>query len=113
MVAIGLLAYSLFIIWVSLRASGTQVQFAPSDKVLHAGAYAVLAVGAFLYWPKMAKWKLWLGCMLYGVLMECGQAFLTVSRTASVGDAVANGLGAALALVICSLAAKLWLSRQA
>ena len=95
-----LIAYSAFIIWASLKKSGNGVSIAHLDKVLHFAVYALLAAIACWVWPKMDRWKIWLGASLYGGLMELCQGYFTQGRMASLADAMANALGAAVAVLL-------------
>jgi len=71
---------------------------AGSDKILHAGAYAV--VGALMRWaagpeardPGASRWA-WLAVAAYGAIDEFHQSFVP-GRTPSVGDWAADAIGA-------------------
>ncbi len=63
------------------------------DKLEHAIAYAALCViGAIAYPRKLARSKLLLGLVLYGVALEALQSFVP-GRVASIADVTANTLG--------------------
>ena len=88
------------IVVMSLRPSVSMGGIAHIDKVLHFGAYAVLAGLARLGWPKL--WGAWifLSFAILGIGIEIAQHMMSVGRTGSLGDTAANLLGAALPLVI-------------
>lgn len=95
--------------WASDRVLGTGAARAVSDKVLHAGAYAVLAAcwlaALRASWPAVAPVPLaWLAACaasLYGATDEWHQSFV-VGRTADVWDWVADSAGAAAVALIVS-----------
>ena len=96
----GIVAFSVFILWASLKKVGNGVSIEHIDKVFHFGIYALLAVFACWVWPKVNGWKIWLGSSLYGGLMELCQGYFTQGRTPSLADALANALGAAIAVIL-------------
>jgi len=102
-VRMGVGAYGLFIVWVSLRPAGTAGAVPHLDKALHLLVYAILAVGISLGWPRLSKFRIFLGCVLFGASMEMGQALIGSGRTASLWDGVANSLGAALGIYLVIL----------
>jgi hypothetical protein len=93
---IGALVWAAILFWQSSSSgAGSFLGFLPagSDKVLHAGAYSVLAALITL-----ATGNPVLGGLLavgYGVTDEIHQSFVP-GRFASVGDLVADAIGAAL-----------------
>lgn len=93
---VGAIVWAAVLFWQSSSSSaGSFLGFLPdgSDKVLHAGAYAVLA--ALL---TLATGRPLLGVGLaiaYGITDEVHQSFVP-GRDASVGDLVADAAGAAL-----------------
>ena len=95
--------YSMFIVWASLRSTGTGGSIPHFDKVLHLLVYAVLACGVLLAWPKLSKMKVFLLCAAFGGVMELAQGFTGIGRTASLMDGLANSLGAALGVYIAAL----------
>ena len=95
--------YSMFIVWASLRSTGTGGSIPHFDKVLHLLVYAVLACGVLLAWPKLSKMKVFLLCAAFGGVMELAQGFTGIGRTASLMDGLANSLGAALGEYIAAL----------
>ncbi len=70
------------------------------DKIMHLGAYAVLAGLARLGWPALWGGSIFLGLGLFGIGIEFAQHLMPLGRTGSLGDTAANLSGAALALVI-------------
>ncbi len=90
--------YCLFIVWVSLLPSSQENSIPHLDKILHAGVYGLLAFGLSLTWQNVSKVKIWMACLLYGGVMEIAQGSLTLTRTPSLLDFIANGVGAATAL---------------
>jgi len=100
---IGVGAYGLFIVWASLRPTGTGGAIPHFDKVLHLLVYACLAFGVMLAWPKLSKMKVFWACAAFGGLMEVAQGVIGLGRTASLMDGLANSLGAALGVYIASL----------
>lgn len=77
-----------------------------SDKLMHAAAYAVLGALAFvgasrrrLSLSRAAVWEAVLLASAYGALDELHQAFVP-KRFASVGDFVADAIGATLGVLV-------------
>ena len=95
--------YSVFIVWASLRSSGTGGAIPHFDKVLHLLVYAVLACAVLLAWPNLSKMKVFLHCAAFGGVMELAQGFTGIGRTVSLMDGLANSLGAALGVYIAAL----------
>lgn len=71
------------------------------DKLLHAIAFAVLAVLAYASWPGAHLMVLWLILVLAGLASE-GLQQLTPERRFCWRDAVANAAGAAIGLGLVS-----------
>lgn len=102
-----LAAYTALIAYLALRPSVATGGLPGLDKVLHAGAFAVMAL--------LAVWALGAariaaacaGAFMVGLLIEAGQHALPYGRDASLGDIAANGLGCAAA----AFAAKVWAPR--
>jgi VanZ family protein len=76
------------------------------DKLAHAVCWAALGLAAWMVpWPgggsraRRAAWTL-LITVTYGGLLELAQHFLVRGRTGELGDAVADALGAGLAVSI-------------
>ena len=96
-IALGI--YLLLLIYFSLMPtvpSPAEV----SDKILHFIAYGGLTALAAAAWPRLALLWLLLGVSAVGALLELMQGLLSIGRTASFGDQLANMSGAALALLI-------------
>jgi len=70
------------------------------DKVMHLGAYGVLAGLCRLGWPKVWGGILFLLLACFGIIIELSQHFMALGRTGSIADTLANMLGAALALMV-------------
>ena len=68
------------------------------DKILHALAYASLTFGMIFAWPKRSLVLIFTGAFVLGALLEIYQGTLGVGRTASIYDALANGVGSALVI---------------
>ena len=77
------------------------------DKFNHVAAFASLTVLARMGWPQLGRRTLALGLMVYGLVIEMGQAQPLVGRTASIADMVANGIGIAAGLGLAVLVARL------
>ena len=95
--------YSLFIFWASLRPSLGEQVIPHLDKLMHFGVYGLLALGFNFAWPNFSKIKIWIGCLVFGGIIEIAQGTLTHNRTPSFLDFVSNGLGAAIALLFALL----------
>lgn len=119
------LAWALFVLWGCLNESGSSGglilrlfpflhDFDHTDKLVHAGLHAVLA--SLLWWTGIARmaaqprakalsWSachalfVVLLCAAYGGLIELLQAALTSTRGAEWLDALANTLGASVAVL--------------
>jgi VanZ family protein len=104
----GYLALLLFLSlnpWV--RPKTTAALLSP-DKLAHALAYAILAIGIFLALPctserfhhcRRCAWLMALAISVTaGIGVEIAQSVLTVNRTGSPEDAVANAIGVMLGL---------------
>lgn len=94
------IAALMFILVMSLRPSVNVGSVVHMDKIVHLGAYGVLAGLIRLGWPKLWGGMIFAGLALYGIGIELAQHFMAVGRTGSLADAIANILGAALALII-------------
>lgn len=70
------------------------------DKVQHIVGFGILTtLGCFAYTQK----KVWIcaGLVTYGALIEYFQSALTASRTASLGDWLADIFGVAIGIAVC------------
>lgn len=94
---------ALTIAYLSLRPSFSTGGIQHMDKVHHFLAYAVMAGLFRLGWPRL--WGGWivLGVAAIGVTLEIGQHMMALGRTASIADAIANTLGALMAVLIVHL----------
>lgn len=100
--------YSLFLIWVSLRPAGTGGAIPHLDKVLHLIVYVILAGGIAIAWPKISKFRIFWGCIVFGAALEIAQGLMAAGRTASLWDSLANSLGVALGLYIAVIIGRLF-----
>jgi VanZ family protein len=105
---------ALVILYLSLANAHTFdkvssfIDFPNIDKVVHFGMYfGLMSVFVFENRKIIKGYKhLFLIGLLpfsYGVLMEILQATLTVTRTGSVFDALANGAGILVSILLCIL----------
>ncbi len=94
------LAALLTVAYMSLRPSLSVGGVAHLDKVLHFGAYGVLAGLARLGW--MRNWGGWifLGLAVFGIAIEIAQHTMALGRTGSIADTLANLAGAGFALIL-------------
>lgn len=87
------------ILVMSLKPSVPMGGMTHIDKVLHLGAYAVLAGLARLGWPKLWGGWIFLGFAVLGIGIEIAQHTMNVGRDGSLGDIAANLIGTALPLI--------------
>jgi len=79
--------------------------FEHQDKLIHAAAYAMMALLAWRAWVPQFHVKQWLGvfvvafCSLYGVSDEYHQSFID-GRDADVWDWFADTIGASLMVLV-------------
>jgi len=85
---------------VSLTAVSAPPSVNHMDKLLHAGAYAVITAGLLFALPKRALPGLFIFAFAFGLLLEFLQGTLAVGRTASLYDALANGFGSLLVIFV-------------
>lgn len=88
------------ILFMSLKPSVSVGDVPHIDKVLHFGAYAVLAVLARLGWLKLWGGFIFIGLALFGIGIEIAQHIMNLGRTGSLADIAANLMGAALPLIL-------------
>jgi len=69
------------------------------DKVLHLGAYAVLAGLARIGWPKLWGGLIFFVLATFGIGIEIAQHSMNLGRTGSIADILANLTGTALPLL--------------
>lgn len=125
------LAWALFMLWGCLNETGVSggliLRLFPflngmayADKLVHASLHGVLAT--LLWWAAALRarsvgraWTLVQAacvvglCAVYGGLIEGLQSFLTVTRGAEWLDALANTLGAGLAVLFWQRLGSRWL----
>ena len=93
-----------------LSSSPTEIEvesFSAFDKLVHVGAYGVLAVLIYLVLQRVGESRYvfgfaFLGSFVYGIVNEVRQAFLPW-RDADIADVAANGIGALCFLLVLSL----------
>jgi len=91
---------TLIVISLSLQPSLPSGSVPNADKIMHLLAYAVLAALTRLGWRRI--WGGWIviGFIGLGVGLEIGQHLMALGRTASFADAIANSVGAVLAVTL-------------
>jgi VanZ family protein len=99
---------AIFLFWICILASTfvMLIDLTPKtggwpywDKVQHIMGFGVLTtIGCFAYMQK----KTWIcaGLVTYGALIEYFQSVLTISRTASFGDWLADIFGVAMGVAV-------------
>lgn len=70
------------------------------DKLLHAGAFAVLMVLALLASRGRHVGACLAGCLAFGGVIELAQWLMPYGREPSLADMAANGVGIALGLLV-------------
>lgn len=103
-----LIIFGWIVLLVSLllisTASMVSVMAPPSgnnfDKVLHIGAYGVLTFGMVLALPRRSLAVIFTAAFVYGVFIEFLQGTIGQGRTASWADALANGMGALIIILL-------------
>ena len=73
---------------------------AVNDKWQHGLAFASLCLLAFAAYPQEKWWKIALGILGYGVLIELSQWAFGVGRQADFWDVVADSIGICAALLL-------------
>lgn len=91
---ISALALAALIAGLSLQAPGDLQSLNHADKVQHFGAYALLCGAGCLGWPKVNVFWVAAGAALFGVGIELAQGMMSLGRTPSILDGVANLAGA-------------------
>lgn len=89
--------YAMLLAWFSLTP-GTEAEtgFPHADKLMHLGAYFVFVLLCLpLPWPAVPSGAFVLPIILFGALLEIGQALVPL-RHPSLWDGLANSLGALL-----------------
>ena len=97
------LAALAVILVMSLKPSVSAGSLPNMDKVLHFGAYAILAGLARLGLPKLWCGWIFLGLGLFGGGIEIAQHMMNIGRMGSIADLVANLLGIVFSLLIFHL----------
>jgi VanZ family protein len=77
------------------------------DKFLHGLTFTVLAVWFSGQYARQAYWKLALGLLLFGAMIEACQ-YLVPYRSAETGDMIADITGITIGLIIALLGAGGW-----
>jgi VanZ family protein len=78
------------------------------DKVEHATAFFGLALWFSGLYPRRSWWKLALGLVSLGALIEVAQGVFTTTRAMELNDAVADTVGVLLALAVARAGADRW-----
>ncbi len=68
------------------------------DKIIHLVAYGALATFGKLGWPKLNSAILALSLITLGAFVEVAQGIMSVGRTGSLADGIANSLGVILGI---------------
>ena len=89
--------YAMLLAWFSLTpGTGAETGFPHADKLMHLGAYFVFVLLCLLLpWPASRIRAFVLAIILFGALLEIGQALVPL-RHPSLWDGLANSLGALL-----------------
>ena len=117
---ITLQSFSGFLFWLLIMFTTVLmlIELAPKqggwpywDKVQHATIFAVLtSLAVFAY--RQLIIGLCVGLAAYGALIECLQSMITITRTASVGDWLADVAGIAIGLLLWLMLNKLMLVKN-
>ncbi|WP_339610630.1 VanZ family protein [uncultured Planktosalinus sp.] len=112
----GALLFTCFITYGSLTSTGSlpQLDYAVSDKLIHALSYFLLFLLWFFFWIIKSKEKKYLrkttllGVVVfsYGMVIEVLQGTLTAAREADFYDVIANGAGIFCAVLLVILIKK-------
>ena len=102
---------TLFVIYESLVPSNSATVPGRFDKIMHFAAYFTLVYFAALAYPKARLLHIVGAMILLGAALEGTQGFMSVGRTASFGDFLANLLGACTAAISWIGCIKMLLSR--
>ncbi|MEI8299307.1 MAG: VanZ family protein [Pseudomonadota bacterium] len=95
---------------LSLWPGGVPLPVQVWDKIQHATGYFLLTSWFTGFYPRRRYLLIGTACVLLGVCIEGLQA-LTPTRTAELGDACANAVGVALALVLAYAGLGGWAAR--
>ena len=84
------------------------IELAPSragwpywDKVQHATVFVTLCTLGYLAFPQKRSW-IYVGLAMYGALIEWLQGALTITRTPSLNDWIADIVGILLCVIIAT-----------
>ncbi|WP_174873744.1 VanZ family protein [Vogesella oryzae] len=107
----------LLSLWLLFKPAGVPSGIPYLDKIGHFALF--LAGGVLLAWPRLrqgaqaaALWRPTLSlCLAWAVGSELGQGLLTATRSAEVGDALADMLGAVAGVMLAAWAIA-WRQRQ-
>ena len=91
------------ILVMSLKPSVSIGSVPNMDKLLHFGAYAILAGLARFGWPNLWGGWIFLGLGLFGGGIEIAQHMMNIGRMGSIADLIANLLGTVFPLLIFHL----------
>lgn len=86
------------------------LQFRISDKVMHIAAFAFLAVWFSGQYEKRSYWRIALGLIAFGILIELVQSMVSY-RTAEWMDLIGDAAGITIGLLIGVLGAGGWSMR--
>ncbi|VVQ02064.1 hypothetical protein PS914_04168 [Pseudomonas fluorescens] len=90
---------SAALLTAGLRAQPIPEAFAQEDKVHHLIGFLALSFSCRLAFLRVKLRWISLGCLLTGIIIEYAQALMPL-RTASAYDALANGFGVVIGLLI-------------
>lgn len=79
----------------------------PSDKIQHIIAFVVLTILARAANPAAGQWKIFVGLVAFGLLIEAVQTIPALHRDASMLDWLADGIAVAVTLGALALGRKI------
>src|SRR3954466_9534104 len=82
--------------------------FELNDKVSHIVGHAALAAYFTGLVPRRRWWKIFLGLVIFGALIEVAQAFMHLGRNGDARDILANSMGASVGLLVGLLGVSRW-----
>ncbi len=83
------------------------------DKANHIAAFLTLTMLGRAAYPGQPRWKLALGLVLFGALIELTQAIPMLHRDANLADWIADSLAIAVGLIISLPFERRWPTRSA
>ena len=92
---------------VALMPQPPELPGAPSDKVQHILAFALLALLACFAYPRASGFRLLIGLSAFGALIEIGQMIPALERYAELADWIADTAAAAAILLLIALVRRL------